>query len=319
MDHFDQVHQIYHLVKSSQRPVPKKKMVEMLEVSGGTVKNRIQEMRDRYDAPLWYSHKDNGYYFGDEKYELQGVWFSQNELYAFLIIEHQMEQLEPGLISGQLKTAKQKIIKLLQDKTQNTENLTNRLQVIAIHNKPLDANTFSTISRATLTRQRLKIHYKRNRDQKTGIREISPQRLVYYKNNWYLFAYCHKKQAIRNFALDAILSVSKTAKNCKEIPPAEVTKIIDSTYGIFAGLPEKTATINFYNQSSHWVAKEQWHKHQQGKWLDKNTYQLVIPYQKDEELIMDIMRHGENARVIEPPELIEKIRCKIQKMQKKYQ
>ena len=319
MDHFDQVHQIYQLVKSSRLPVPKRKMVEKLEVSGGTVKNRIRELRDRYDAPLKYSSKDRGYYFTDEKYELQGIWFSQNELYAFLIIEQQMEQLEPGLISAQLKTLKQKIHKLLQNKIQNTESLANRLQVIAIHNKPLDAETFSIISSATLKRQRLQITYQRNSDQQTSIREISPQRLVYYKNNWYLYAYCHQKHAIRNFALDAILAVKKSRQNCKEIPADEVKKVIDSTYGIFAGLADKTATIHFYNPSSHWVAKEQWHEQQQGEWLDKNTYQLVIPYQKDEELIMDILRHGDNAKVIAPAELIRKIQQKIEKMQKKYQ
>ena len=38
-------------------------------------------------------------------------------------------------------------------------------------------------------------------------RELSPQRLVYYKNNWYLDAWCHAKEDIRSFAIDAIQRV----------------------------------------------------------------------------------------------------------------
>ena len=31
-------------------------------------------------------------------------------------------------------------------------------------------------------------------------RDISPQRLVHYGDNWYLDAWCHTKQALRSFS-----------------------------------------------------------------------------------------------------------------------
>jgi predicted DNA-binding transcriptional regulator YafY len=33
---------------------------------------------------------------------------------------------------------------------------------------------------------------------------VSPQRLVHYRNTWYLDAWCHRVDALRRFALDAI-------------------------------------------------------------------------------------------------------------------
>ena len=35
-------------------------------------------------------------------------------------------------------------------------------------------------------------------------REVSPQRLVHYRDNWYLDAWCHLREDVRSFSIDAI-------------------------------------------------------------------------------------------------------------------
>ena len=318
MNHFDQIYQIYTLVKYSKNPVSKQKIVETLEVSQKTVTNRIAEMRDRYQAPLDYIRQGNGYVFSDRKYELHGVWFSQNELYALLMIEQQMELLEPGLISNQLKTAKQKITQLIQNNTQQTENPSQRLRLLSIHNKQIQTELFNHVAKATLKRKQLKITYQAHTNQAISQRIISPQRMVYYKNNWYVDAWCHNKQDTRTFAIDAIQKTKQLEKTAKEIPPDDILKTTASTYGIFSGTATQTAIIIFTAPNAHWVSKENWHSQQQGQWLDDSHYQLTIPYQKDQELIMDILKHGEHAQVKSPTALKNKMKQKIEKMQKNY-
>ena len=38
----------------------------------------------------------------------------------------------------------------------------------------------------------------------TAERTVSPQRLTHYRDNWYLDAWDHEREALRSFALDRI-------------------------------------------------------------------------------------------------------------------
>jgi predicted DNA-binding transcriptional regulator YafY len=55
--------------------------------------------------------------------------------------------------------------------------------------RPVRPKFFREVSQATLDRRRLVIrYYTRGKDERLK-REISPQRLVYYRGNWYLDAW----------------------------------------------------------------------------------------------------------------------------------
>jgi predicted DNA-binding transcriptional regulator YafY len=39
---------------------------------------------------------------------------------------------------------------------------------------------------------------------------------------------------------------------------------------------------------------------------------MRIPYSEHTELVMDVLRHGPNVRVVSPPELIEQVRDQLE-------
>ncbi len=57
---------------------------------------------------------------------------------------------------------------------------------------------------ALLRRKRLVIRYHARGADETTQREVSPQRVVYYRDNWYLDAWWDLCQDLRAFAVDAI-------------------------------------------------------------------------------------------------------------------
>ena len=59
---------------------------------------------------------------------------------------------------------------------------------------------------ALLRRRRLHIDYHGRGHSLTQEREISPQRLIHYRDNWYLDAWCHRARGLRSFAVNAIRS-----------------------------------------------------------------------------------------------------------------
>ena len=66
-------------------------------------------------------------------------------------------------------------------------------------------------------------------------------------------------------------------------------------------------------QYNRWVANESWHPEQKGEFDSEGRWVLSCPYSNDIELIMDIMRYGPDAEVLEPPELRAKIQDRLRK------
>ncbi len=72
-------------------------------------------------------------------------------------------------------------------------------------------------------------------------RDISPQQLIHYRDNWYVDAWCHLRKDVRSFAIDAIQSAEILDTPAKELDLAAMRQQLDASYGIFAGTPNKQA------------------------------------------------------------------------------
>ena len=61
----------------------------------------------------------------------------------------------------------------------------------------------------------------------------------------------------------------------------------------------------FSLERARWVADERWHPQQVGQYLTDGRYELRVPYRDERELVMDILRHGEDVEVVAPVALRE--------------
>src|SRR3989449_8682375 len=152
------------------------------------------------------------------------------------------------------------------------------------------AELFGIVAAAVLRRSPLWIrHYNRKEDRETE-REISPQRLVHYRDNWYVDAYCHMREGLRSFAVDAIRAAELRDGRAKEIPAAELDEHLGSGYGIFAGRDVQWATLRFTPEAARWVSAQMWHPKQRSRVEADGSYVLEIPYAHERELVMEILK-----------------------------
>jgi predicted DNA-binding transcriptional regulator YafY len=159
---------------------------------------------------------------------------------------------------------------------------------------------FERVASALLQRQRLHLRYLTRGRGQVGERDVSPQRLVHYRNTWYLDAWCHRTEGLRRFALDAIEAAETLDTPAQELPLAQVEAEMDTGYGIYAGGRRQWATLHFDATAARWASREEWHPQQQGRWLDDGGYELRLPYVDATELAMDVLRQGEQVRVVSP-------------------
>jgi predicted DNA-binding transcriptional regulator YafY len=143
-------------------------------------------------------------------------------------------------------------------------------------------------------------------------RQVSPQRLVHYKNTWYLDAWCHSRDKLLRFALDAVQQASVLHDApAKAVALRTLQDEMDAGYGIYAGGTRRLATLRFAPQAAPWISREQWHPEQQGRFLDDGSWELSLPYVDETELVMDILRQGEQVEVLAPAELRDAVKRRL--------
>ena len=291
-------------------------LLDELEVSPATLKRDLDYLKDQLGAPILYDRFLNGYRFGEEfrgqKHELPGLWFSERELYSLLMAHQLLSELDSdGVISRHLQPLLDRIHQMLGTGEADAKALLKRVKIIGSAKRPVSSQFFELIGEALLKRRRLHMRYLTRGRGEVSERDVSPQRLVHYRNTWYLDAWCHTREKLLRFALDAIESAEALDTRAKEVPLKQVQAEMDGGYGIYAGDKRQWAKLAFEPQAAQWVSKEEWHPEQQSKWLEGGVYELTIPYIEETEILMDVLRHGDQVRVLAPDALVEAVRSRL--------
>ena len=306
MDRLQRIYKLHQAVSSRRRPVSCQTLQDDLECSRATVNRIIQEMRLYFNAPIEYDRQRNGYHYAlsdGKTFELPGLWFSATELYALLATQQLLTHVQPGLLDTQLKPVKERIEQILATRHLGSEEISKRVRILRMTGRNVALECFQTVAGALLQRNRLNISYHGRGNDQTSSREISPQRLIHYRDNWYLDAWCHTRNALRSFAIERITAAKALPQRCRDIPEKQLDAHYASSYGIFAGEPKHTAVLRFTPERARWVADEHWHPQQQSQMFEDGSYELHIPYSDPRELIMDILKYGPDVEVIAPEAL----------------
>ncbi|WP_431259916.1 helix-turn-helix transcriptional regulator [Roseateles chitinivorans] len=312
MDRTERFYKIEMLIRS-RGCVSFADMRELLEVSPATLKRDLQYLRERMDAPIEYDAAENGYRFGQhwrgQRHELPGVWFSEKELHALLTMHQMMAGLdENGLLSRHLQPMLDKLTGMLGGDEVEAQEMTRRIKLISTARRRVPSEHFETVGSAVVKRRRLKLRYRKRGPGGGSVsdREVSPQRLVHYRNTWYLDAWCHVSDGLRRFALDAMEDASVLEDQvARSLPLKELEGELDQGYGIFAGGDPQWATVIFSAQIAAWVSSEEWHPAQRSEWLPDGRWQLELPFVDATELLMDLLRHAGQVEVVAPSALRE--------------
>ena len=316
MSKTDRLYKIELLIRQ-RRHVSFRALREELEVSPATLKRDLEFLRDRLGAPIEYDRDLNAYRFGagyrGQKHELPGLWFNERELYSLLMAHQLLSELDSeGVISRHLQPLLDRIHQMLGGSagagTADHAAWLNRVKIISPAKRPVAGALFERVAEGLLKRRRLHLRYLTRGRREVGERDVSPQRLVHYRSTWYLDAWCHTRERLLRFALDAMESAQVLEQPARELPLAEVQQQMDAGYGIYAGGKPRWAVLHFDAQAAQWASREQWHPDQQGHALADGTYELRVPYVDETEIAMDVLRQGPEVRVLQPASLRERVR-----------
>lgn len=322
MNQTERYYRIDQLIRE-HGPISFAGLLRELEVSRATLKRDLAHLRDRLNAPIVFDRDAGGYRYDKHavgpRFQLPGLWFSADEILALLTMHQMLEGLDAGgLLGPHVKPLTDRLVRALGSEEAPAREVLRRVKLLPAQQRRVALKWFELVGKALMTRRRLQIdYYTRQRDERSR-REISPQRLVHYRGNWYLDAWCHKSEGVRMFALDSIESARLLDAKAKEVSLKQVDEETARGYGIYRGTRLDWATLVFSAEAARWVRAEVWHERQQGRALPDGRYELRVPYADSRELEMDILRHGENVEVVEPASLRETIARRLARASAQY-
>jgi predicted DNA-binding transcriptional regulator YafY len=198
MDRTERFYKIELLIRN-RGSVPFADLMDELGVSRATLKRDLEYLRERMDAPIVYDRFANGYRFDNDagpgsgsrtvRHELPGVWFSEREIHALLTMHQLIGGLdEGGVLARHLQPLLDKLHGMLGTSDGEAREMVKRIKVLSAAKRPVAPKHFELIGGALTRRQRVHLHYwVRSRREMTE-RVVSPQRLVHWRNTWYLDA-----------------------------------------------------------------------------------------------------------------------------------
>lgn len=308
MNRLERLYHIHETLRDARHPVPLRRMVEAMEVTEGAARKDIRYLRDHFRAPIEYNPQLNGYYYDPEAdaFELPGLWFTAAELHALLVCQQMLEGLQFDAIEDLMKPLKDRIRELLKAGGQGDIDISTRVKVQPVHYRSVHSATFQVVADALMAGWQLGFEYQARSKAERKTRQVSPQRLLHYRDNWYLLGWCHRADALRLFSLDKIDHPVVQERPARQLSNEELELDTEGSFGIFLGPARDYAHLRFNASAAQWVADEHWHPDQQGEWRGEH-YHLTVPYANPTELIKEILRHGADVEVLEPEELREAV------------
>lgn len=294
------------------------KLATHFEISTKTAQRSIEYFRDRLNAPLEYDPSLKGYYYVDANFTIPVMKLSEEELTSLLVSRKLLSGTSTDRLGDELSTMVKKLSGLI---SANLPGNVDPEQVFSFRWNQFyqsDSLYFRQISTALLNCRCLSICYYSPKSSQCTMRTVEPHHMVNYMGTWHLVAWCRMRNGWRDFVLSRMSMANLEDETFSPRPAEEWQPHLNDTFGIFQSETCFDVVLQFTPESSRWVKGQIWHPQQQVIEFDDGSIQLTIPVSHHAEIMMQILSHGSQVRVLQPDWLIKKVIDEIDRMSKVY-
>lgn len=294
------------------------RLAKRFEIATKSAQRSIDYFRDRLLAPLEYDSSHKGYYYTDPTFQLPIIRISEEELLALLISRKLITEASAGSLADELGSVSKRLSSLLAANLPGRARPEDAFSFRWKNINPTDPLTFKTVTSALLQGKLFTFCYYSPASSNCSMRTAEPHHMVNYMGNWHLIAFCHLRNEWRDFVLGrmTLCSVEKDAFDIR--PKEEWQPYLQNTFGIFQNKDVFNVVLKFTPERSRWIKGEIWHESQTEELLADGSLVRTIPASHEQEIMMEILKHGSNVEVLEPEWMREKIILETRATTKKY-
>lgn len=280
-----------------------------IEVVVKTIYRDIAFMRDRMGLPIEFDTKRNGYRYTGEVSSFPSLQLTEGELFALCVAEKALEQYRGTSFEKPLLSALRKMEQSLPDTI--SINLGELGEAISFRTRAepiLNLEIFDALAKATSQHKQLELVYRKAGSAAPEKRIVDPYHLANINGEWFLFAFDHLRKDIRTFVPARIKSAKQTGETFVRPQGFSLEKRLRDSFGVHSGEGRYEVVLRFSAKVADYIREKRWHDSQQLRELKDGSLELRLKLSSLIEIERWVLSWGQNARVIQPRELLASIR-----------
>ncbi len=217
----------------------------------------------------------------------------------------------------------ERFIKLLDDGRLSVINHQLR-DMFSYRSRPviLQPGCFEAVASAVYARKQITFSYRKPEQGSLMRRKVDPHHMTWDDDMWYLMGWDHDRNEMRTFALTRMKSVKITDETFDSISRQKIDAQLEHAFkmvGKGGKTPPKTVRLRFSPAASIRVQERQWHFSQDIKPLPNDECEVTLELASFSEVESWILSWGEHCTVLEPSELVDRVRKSALAISAKYQ
>ena len=320
LDRLRRLLQLIELVQSGGSHLTTEYLAQECGVSRRTIYRDLDALREA-GVPIIFDEAAQSYQLEGERL-LPPTNFTADEAMALIVLCHELGN-EPGLPFYQSASrAALKIESALPARLR--EELQRRRSVAHIQLTPANPleraeSFYRQLVDAVAQRRAIRIRYESFSEEKTFRTKLFPYRLLFSRRSWYVIGRSSLHRAVRTFNVGRILQIDLLDERY-EIPPRFSLKryLRNAWHLIPEPGPDRDVHIRFRPMVARNVAEVRWHATQQLEFREDGSLDFRATVSGLNEIAWWVLGYGDQAMVLDPPELREIVVGRAQRMLAQY-
>ena len=175
----------------------------------------IEELQEKYQAPIDTDFETNGYFYTDPKYRLPRFYTDENAAKAAKLIKTLMDMVKDNPLYKEAQEVFESLS--IENHDLSIENIrinkkpeNDRIIFVGAPNKNIPAETWRLIDKALMENRVITFDYQSLTDTKPSSRRVQPWQLIYDNGNWNLHALDVVKNGRRRYSLGEMKNIHLT-------------------------------------------------------------------------------------------------------------
>lgn len=296
------------------------KLARELEVSSKTISRDIDFMRDRMLLPIEYEPSEHGYVYTREVESFPTIDISEGELLALSVARKALDHYKGTPFEKPLTNAFNKLAASLPDTiTANLEQLSETISFKHGQHSQLDENTLQVAIKGALEKRVLAFAYKKAGADRPETRSVEPFHVTNYLGKWYLIARDRQRNAMRTFLLARASDLELQSESFNIPGDFSIDDYLWSSFGIWSQSGDHAVAIEIAPRLADYVSENVWHPTQR---IEPNENGCIVVHFRLgslEEISQWVLSWGDQAKVLEPPELRSLVKERAQAISEMYE
>jgi len=276
-----------------------------LEVSRRTVFRDLDILR-LAGVPLEYDEQKQRYFIPGTCL-LPPTNFTPEEALALIVLCHDLGQYSQLPFFGPARTAALKLESSLP--TRLREQLRGAIDAIRIQLAPINplgghTSVYDQLRTAIAQGRGVRIRYQSLAESELITTRLSPYQLLFSRRSWYVIGRSSLHRATRTFNIGRIRELTLTEEPYQIPRGFSVDRYLRNAWHLIAEPgPDQHVVVRFSRRVAQNVAEVNWHKTQRVQFNPDGTLDFHVTVSGLSEISWWILGYGDQAEVLQPPEL----------------